>query len=155
MSEQDTTDDVTETERDSDDVRDTDLSHRAAQGEVKSLGLARWVQMAFMGFALLLFWMLDKIITIVWDKFAEPTPELVTVIALALGAGIAWWLYRAPKVQKVANEVVGELAKVSWPSRKETQVSTIVVIITSLIAAIIVGSLDAAWSKLTDLIYKV
>jgi preprotein translocase subunit SecE len=99
--------------------------------------------------------MLDKVISIVWDKFAEPPPELVTVIALALGAAGSMALYRTPKVKKAANEVVSELAKVSWPSRKETQVSTIVVIITSLIAAIIVGSLDAAWSKLTDLIYKV
>jgi preprotein translocase subunit SecE len=151
MSEQDTTDDVVQSERE----ERSSISHTATQGEIKSLGLARWVQMTFMAVALLLFWMLDKVISIVWDKFAEPPPELVTVIALALGAAGSMALYRTPKVKKAANEVVSELAKVSWPSRKETQVSTIVVIITSLIAAIIVGSLDAAWSKLTDLIYKV
>jgi preprotein translocase SecE subunit len=152
MSEQDTTSDVTESER---DVPSQAPQHLAAQGEIKSLGLGRWVQMAFIAFALLLFWMLDKIIAIVWDKFSEPPPELVTVISLALGAALTFVLYRTPKVKRIAYEVVGELAKVSWPSRKETQVSTIVVIVTSLIAAIIVGSLDAAWSKLTDLIYKV
>jgi preprotein translocase SecE subunit len=153
MSEQDTMSD--ETPPEDREAPSQAPQHLAAQGEVKSLGLGRWVQMAFMAVALFLFFVLDKLITLVWDKFSEPPPELVTVIALALGAVGAAALYRTPKVKRVAYEVVSELAKVSWPSRKETQVSTVVVIVTSLIAAIIVGSLDAAWSKLTDLIYKV
>ena len=120
----------------------------------KSLGLDRWVQIAFMAFALLLLWLLDKIITLIWDRFAEPMPSLVTLLAAAIAIGTALLLYRQEKVSRVAHEVVGELTKVSWPSRKETQVSTLVVIITSVIAAIIVGTFDAAWSAITDLIYK-
>jgi preprotein translocase subunit SecE len=120
----------------------------------KSLGLDRWVQIAFMAFALLLLWLLDKIITLIWDRFAEPTPTLVTLLAALIAVSTAVVLYRQEKVSRVAHEIVGELTKVSWPSRKETQVSTIVVIITSVIAAIIVGSFDAAWSAITDLIYK-
>ena len=42
----------------------------------------------------------------------------------------------------------------AWPSRKETSASTIVVIITSIIAAGILGAFDAVWSTITDLIYK-
>ena len=121
----------------------------------KSLGLARYVQMAFMAFGLLLLWVFDKIITLVWDKFSEPNPILVTVAAAVVAAVMTLTLYRQEKVSRVAHEVVGELAKVSWPSRNETQVSTLVVIITSLIAAAIVGVFDAAWSAITDLIYKV
>jgi preprotein translocase SecE subunit len=121
----------------------------------KTLGLTRWVQMAFMAFALLLLWVLDKIITLVWDKFREPEPMLVTLLSLAIAAGATYALYKQEKVTRVAHEVVGELAKVSWPSRNETQVSTIVVIVTSLIAAAIVGVFDAAWSAITDIIYKV
>lgn len=120
----------------------------------KSLGLDRWVQIAFMAFALLLLWLLDKIITLIWDRFAEPTPSLVTLLAATIAIGTTVVLYRQEKVSRVAHEVVGELTKVSWPSRKETQVSTLVVIITSVIAAIIVGTFDAAWSAITDLIYK-
>ena len=71
------------------------------------------------------------------------------------GAGVTLALYRREKVKRVATEVVGELAKVTWPSREETQVSTVVVIVTSLIAALIIGAFDAAWSTITDLIYKV
>ena len=121
----------------------------------KALGLERWVQMAFLAFALLAIWVLDKVITLVWDRFAEPPPELVTFVAFLVSAGLTVVLYRNPKVSRVSHEIVGELAKVSWPSRKETQVATVVVIVTSLIAAVIVGAFDAAWSAITDLIYKV
>ena len=123
--------------------------------QAKTLGLARWVQMAFVAFWLLAGWVLDRIITLIWDKFAEPQPMVVTFVSLALGAGVTLALYRQEKVKRVANEVVGELAKVTWPSREETQVSTVVVIVTSLIAAVIIGTFDAAWSAITDLIYKV
>ena len=121
----------------------------------RTLGLARWVQLAFMAFGAVLLLVLDKTITIVWDKFAEPKPLVVTLVAAVLAAGGAIAAYRHPTVSRVANEVVGELAKVSWPTRDEVQVSTLVVIITSFIASVIVGTFDAAWSAITDLIYKV
>jgi preprotein translocase subunit SecE len=44
---------------------------------------------------------------------------------------------------------------VSWPTRKETWSQTIVVLIVSVIAAIILGVYDAVWSHITDLIYNV
>ena len=121
----------------------------------RTLGLARWVQLAFMAFAALLLLVFDRIINIIWDKFAEPKPLLVTLLAAVLAAGTALFTYKNPTVSRLANEVVGELAKVSWPTRDEVQVATIVVIVTSLVASIIVGSFDAAWSAITDLIYKV
>ena len=125
------------------------------EAQPKTLGLARWVQMTFMAFGAFLLWVLDKVITIGWDKFAEPKPMLVTLLAAVVATAVTMVLYRNEKVSRVSHEVVGELAKVSWPSRKETQVSTVVVIITSIIAAAIVGAFDAAWSAITDLIYKV
>ena len=121
----------------------------------KALGLTRWVQLAFMAIGVTLLLILDKLVTIIWDKFTEPQPLLVTVVAAVLAASVTIFLYRHPTVSRVSNEIVGELAKVSWPSRDEIQAATIVVIITSIIASIIVGAFDAAWSSLTDLIYKV
>ena len=121
----------------------------------RTLGLTRWVQLAFVALGALLLLVFDKTITIVWDKFAEPEPLVVTLLAGALATGSAIFAYRHPTVSRLANEVVGELAKVAWPTRDEVQVSTLVVIITSIIAAIIVGVFDAAWSAITDLIYKV
>jgi preprotein translocase subunit SecE len=135
----------------------TTTTHEEAGTELtaKTLGLTRWVQMAFVAFWLLLVWVLDKVITIVWDRFSEPQPLVVTATALAVGGAVALSLYKNEKINRIANEVVGELTKVTWPSRKETQVATVVVIITSLIAAAIIGVFDAAWSWLTDFIYKV
>lgn len=121
----------------------------------RTLGLARWVQLAFMALGALLLMVFDKTITIIWDKFAEPDPLVVTALSAVLAVGTAIYAYRHPTVSRLANEVVGELAKVAWPTRDEVQVSTVVVIITSIIAAVIVGVFDAAWSAITDLIYKV
>ncbi len=46
-----------------------------------------------------------------------------------------------------------ELKKVTWPTRKETQAATIVVIVTVIIAAMILGAFDTVWSFFTDRIY--
>jgi preprotein translocase subunit SecE len=63
-------------------------------------------------------------------------------------------LYRNERSQTLVIDVVAELSKVTWPSRKETYASTVVVIVTSLIAAGVVGAFDFVWSFFTDLLYK-
>jgi len=119
-----------------------------------ALGLTRWVQYVFVVGAALSLWFLDKVATLVWQNFAEPPPALITAgsVIISIGATIA--LYRNERAHTLVAEVVAELAKVTWPTRKETYASTIVVIITSLLAAGIVGAFDFVWSFLTDLLYK-
>ena len=51
--------------------------------------------------------------------------------------------------------MVGELSKVTWPTRDETYYSTLVVIVTSVIAAVYTGAFDAVWSAFSDLVYNV
>lgn len=120
----------------------------------RGLGLARWVQYVFVLIAALTFWLTDKLVLLVWQNFAEPNEVVATIASAAVGIGLALGLYRHEKSHRVATEVVSELSKVTWPSRKETYASTIVVIVTSLIAAAIVGSFDFVWSAITDLLYK-
>lgn len=127
----------------------------ATAQHAKALGLERWLQLAFAGFALLCLWILDRTITLVWDRFAEPPPTVVTLLAAVIALTLTMVLYRHERVNRVAREVVGELAQVTWPSREETRVSTVVVIIASIIASIIIGIFDATWSWITDFIYKV
>jgi preprotein translocase subunit SecE len=124
-----------------------------AENHVKPLGLARWVMTAFMVLAAILFWLFDKIGNAVWQMFAEPKEVVVTVSAAVVAGITTVVLYRNEKINQVSHDVLGELMKVTWPSRRETQAATIVVIVASIIAAVIVGVLDAAWSKLTDVIY--
>lgn len=121
--------------------------------EAKTLGLERWVQFAFVAVAGLTFFLTDKLITFLWNFFDEPDSTLVTGTAAVLGILTGYLLYRHPKVKPLADEVAGELSKVTWPSRRETWYSTGVVIVTSIIAAIYLGVFDSLWSAFTDLIY--
>lgn len=121
--------------------------------EAKTLGLERWVQFAFVAIAGLTFFLSDKLITYVWNFFQEPDETLVTGIAAIVGILTGFLLYKHPKVKPLADEVAGELSKVTWPSRRETWYSTVVVIVTSIIAAAYLGVFDALWGAFTDLIY--
>ena len=119
-----------------------------------SLGLSRWVQYVFVVIAALLLWFLDKTATVIWQNFAEPPAVVITALAAVGSLAITVVLYRNERAHDMVTDVVTELSKVTWPSRKETYASTIVVIITSLIAAAIVGAFDFVWSYFTDLLYK-
>lgn len=126
-----------------------------------TLGIERWVQFAFIGGALASFWMLDHIVLATWEMIADlanlsdPNTTYATAAAAVLSIGGMVVAYKNPKINKFSNEVAAELSKVTWPTRKDTYAQTIVVVIVSIIAAIILGVFDAAWSSVTDLIYKV
>jgi len=119
-----------------------------------SLGLTRWVQYVFVVTAAFFLWFLDKVATLVWQNFAEPPAVVITALSAVIAIGATVSLYRNERAHTLVVDVVAELAKVTWPSRKETYASTIVVIVTSLIAAAIVGAFDYVWSFLTDLLYQ-
>lgn len=53
-----------------------------------------------------------------------------------------------PKLNEWADGVVGELRKVVWPTRRDTGLMTVVVVITIAIATVILGSIDAVWAYL-------
>ena len=124
-----------------------------------TLGIERWVQFAFIGAALTLFWLLDYFLagvaTFVARKanYAEPPETLVTAGAAIVSILVAVSLYKNEKINRFAHEVAFELANVTWPTRKETWSQTVVVMIVSAIAAVILGIFDATWSAVTDLIY--
>jgi preprotein translocase subunit SecE len=121
----------------------------------KTLGVERWIQLAFVAAALLLMWLADHLISAVWYIFADPQEWLVTFGAVASGIVGAIILYRTPSVYGLVHDVTEEMARVSWPTRKETSSSTVVVVITSLIAALMLFLFDSVWSAVTDLVYKV
>ena len=131
------------------------MSEANHEDHVRTLGLLRWVQLAYMVLGLLTLWVFDKVILSIWSQFAEPNTTLATVFAGLIALGVASAIYRHEKANRMSREVVAELAKVTWPSSTETRSSTVVVIVTSVIAAVILGAFDAVWSAITDLIYKV
>lgn len=138
------------------------MVERDSSIQTRTLGMLRWVLFAYMFAGVFLFWFLDKLVTTVWtllsDSFrsipqAETVSIYVSVGSLATAAVVVWRLYVNEQVNRLTHDVVGELAKVTWPVRREVSYSTVIVIITSVIAAIILGTFDTIWSTVTDLIY--
>lgn len=120
------------------------------------LGVERWVQFAFIALGVVIFFVADEIIQLVWGSLGyTPDSTIASGSAALLGIISAFLLYRDARVNDMAHEVASELSKVSWPSREETYYSTIIVLVTSVVAALYTGVFDALWSAFTDLIYNV
>ena len=58
------------------------------------------------------------------------------------------------KIRKFIGEVVAELKKVSWSTRRDLIDSTWVVIISSAILGVFIGTSDFVLSKLVELLFK-
>jgi preprotein translocase subunit SecE len=108
------------------------------------MGPNKAVHLMFLSGGVILFFLLNATGDWLWGYFARHPNEFVIDAAA---------LYRNERVYGLATEVATELKKVAWPTRKETQAATLVVIVTVIIAAILLGVFDAIWSWLTDRIY--
>jgi preprotein translocase subunit SecE len=104
--------------------------------------------------AVLLFYLLQWTIDWVWGAFGTPPSEFkISLVAGAVAVITGIVLYRHDRVYTLANEVSGELKKVTWPTPKEVRTATMVVLVMSIISALILGLFDFAWSNLTELVY--
>ena len=89
-----------------------------------------------------------------WGYFGGTPDELLITVGsglITVVTGVV--MYRNDRIHTLANEVAAELKKVSWPTAKEVRAATIVVLVMSVIAAIILGVFDLVWSNLTELVY--
>src|SRR5688572_14891470 len=123
-------------------------------GGTRTFGLERYVMFAVIGGAMVILWLLDKIVTMVWDQFAEAPGTIITAGSAAVAVAALFFAYEHPTVNKLASERAQELSKGTGPARGQTYAATIVVIVTPVTAAILIGLFDTAWSGLTDLVYK-
>ena len=114
------------------------------------------VHLMYLCGAVLLFYVLQWSIDWVWGYFSPetlPSEFQMTMIAAAVAVITGIVMYRSDKYYTLANEVSGELKKVTWPTAKEVRTATIVVIVMAIIAAVILGIFDLVWSNLTELVY--
>lgn len=73
-----------------------------------------------------------------------------SAVAFAAGIGSFFALIRTPVALRFTDEVVGELRKVTWPTRDEAFQATSTVIFTAVFVAAIVGVYDFVWKKMAD-----
>lgn len=74
-------------------------------------------------------------------------------ISVLFGGGLFFYLYKNEKASQFMNEVVTELIRVTWPSRKDTYRATIVVIIMVIISGVFLGGLDTFWTWIMKSIF--
>jgi len=134
------------------------------------IGAARFVHFAFFAAGILVAFVASKALLGAWNRVADwPSavryvPQLVALaeaergsVCTGLGALIGLLVvirfYRKPEIRVWADEVVGELSKVSWPNRQAIADGTLIVVVASLIATIYVALLDHLWGFLTTLVY--
>jgi preprotein translocase subunit SecE len=134
------------------------------------LGTARYVHAAFIAAAILVGYVASQLFTLIWNRLAEApwalrvVPQLVRydedvrgdvglVVGAIVGVITAIRVYSRPKIRTWADEVAGELSKVSWPDRENITNNTVIVIVASLAATLYVTILDRFWAFSTGLIY--
>jgi preprotein translocase subunit SecE len=99
------------------------------------------------------------VLSLVWARFGWRDPELIeglqwkvtSLVAIALSVGTGAFCYFHPEVRRLSLEVASEMMKVTWPSWAETRVSTVAVVVTSLVAAVILFGIDTlAYKVMVD-----
>jgi preprotein translocase subunit SecE len=113
------------------------------------MGPNKFVHLTFALAALLAAFVLSRATDWAWGYFAKPNDLAVNGFAILLAGVAAVVAYRNERVYSGVVDITRELEKVTWPTRKETSAATLVVIVTVVIAALILSTFDAIWSKLT------
>ena len=122
---------------------------------------SRWAHAAFfVGFLMLAFVLTnftEDLWAILWSYYpralGRPNSEMSTSIGIVVSLVAAVLAWRNKRWFKFISEVATEVSQVTWPTRAETRAATIVVIVMSIIAAVILFAFDFVWSNLTELVY--
>jgi len=134
------------------------------------LGATRYVLAGFFAAAIAVAYVVGRAISTAWNKVADAqwaidkAPWLSRIAedqretwgAVAGGviaiAALAY-VYRRQDIRQWVNESAAEMAKVTWPSKKEVTNGTIVVVVASLVATFYLALLDRFWGFVTNLVY--
>jgi len=113
----------------------------------------RYVQFMYLAGIGIATWLLSKIIDTTWGVLGEPVTPIVLASSVILAIAAGLFLWRHNRVRQLAYEVVTELSKVTWPTKKELYAAVVAVIVVSIIVSIILLLFDAFWSWATTQIY--
>lgn len=113
---------------------------------------------SFVGASVVAWLLVRQIVDVLWGFLRLPMPQDLPVTpADAIGVVAAVIVFvvlrRNAKVNQFMNEVFVELAKVTWPPRKETMLSTVVIVIMVAICSVIIFGLDTLWGTAVKILY--
>ena len=119
----------------------------------------RYLNVAYLALALILAWLGAKSAEALF-VFAGPRADrilfgdvhLSAVAGVTIGLAATLYCWRTPKIYNWATEVTTELSAVTWPQKEETQRSTHVVILFSIMISLCLAGFDFFWKFVTDLI---
>lgn len=145
----------------SDPEEDDEIDAALAAQTGNVLGTERFVYAAYLAAAVAVSFIFSKLGHAAWLKLAawkpeqvgEPRDEIVYAISGLLGVGLAVRYWRRKDARQYATEVAEELSKVTWPTKKEVQNSTFIVVLTTLFATVFFALMDQFWRFITDKVY--
>ncbi|MFT7622303.1 MAG: preprotein translocase subunit SecE [Myxococcota bacterium] len=111
-------------------------------------GLLAWICLAP-----LFGWIIELVSPVLDKPIIGAEFRVSNLLGLVAAIGLTAYIFMRDDIYTQALEIGNELSKVTWPKWPETRTSTIVVIITTLIIASILGLFDFVWAKVTGLIY--
>ncbi len=124
------------------------------------LGLQRFVFVAYFALAILVAFVVDKVVRESWYRISqwkpaigEPREEASIAIAAAVAVATTLWAWRQEDVRRLIEEVATELGQVTWPAKDDVGRSTVVVVGTTILATMFFALMDALWRFLTNLVY--
>ena len=114
----------------------------------------KWLDLGLGGVALASWLIFRQVFNAAWDFFRLPIQEslpigIPEILAFVSAVAVFVILRRQAKVQEFGMEVLSELSKVTWPTRKETVISTGVIMVMVGIASVLLFFFDTAWGTLT------
>lgn len=126
------------------------------------LGERRFVYAAYFGGAIIVTFLMTKVIHGLWVKLAtlkpqvgEPRDDILIILSAGVGAAAAVYYWRRTRARQLAEEVAQELSKVTWPTKQEVTNSTTVVIVTTAVATVFFALMDRFWSFITNFVYGI
>ena len=84
----------------------------------------------------------------------ESSPGFSNGIPVVVGLVTFLFLQFNPRTVEFLDGVIAEMKKVVWPTRKDTWLMTIVVVITLILSGIVVGLYDLFWAKVIEWLVK-
>lgn len=114
----------------------------------------KYLDLGFGAVALIVWLMFRQLFVFAWEFFRLPVYEnfaigIPDVLAFLLALVVFVVLKRNAKISEFGLEVISELSKVTWPTRKETMVSTGVIMVMVAIASVLMFGIDTLWGTLT------